>query len=82
MERNETTRTAERRRKLKRHGPQLGFVDLAPRAAAPRLGFASADALWAFLRRNQDATGKVDLGNGAYGYRRGRRSWVVRIPTP
>lgn len=81
---DDKTRRPTPRRKLRRrsrhNASEVGFVDLPPRDAAPRLGFPTVDALWAYLRRHEAEPGRVDLGAGAYAYRRGRRAWVIRIP--
>lgn len=74
-----TTKPTRRLRRT-RQPRELGFTDFAPRDAAPRLGFATVDALWAYLRRHEAEPGHVDLGGGAYAYRRGKRTWIVRIP--
>jgi hypothetical protein len=55
------------------------FVDLPPREAAPRLGL-TLQALWARLRRSEDAKRRADLGGGIVAYRLGARSWRVRFP--
>ena len=59
--------------------PEPTYVDLSPTEAAPRLGFVSVSALWAFMRRNESEDGQVDLGGGVHAYRRGRRR-IVRFP--
>lgn len=69
-----------RRRRRRARDIPVPFVNLAPREAAEKLGFASVEALWAFLRRHQTDDGSVDLGGGAHAFRRGRRTWVIRIP--
>lgn len=58
----------------------LPFRELQPREAASQLGFTNVEALWAYLRRNQRPDGTVDLGGGNTAFRRGARSWVIRVP--
>lgn len=82
MNKQTTSKTRRLTTRLRHPEPDrvIGFLDLSPRDAAPRLGFPSVEALWAFLRRHEAGGGRVDLGGGAHAYRRGARAWVVRIP--
>ena len=57
----------------------ITYVDMAPALAAPRLGFPSVGALWAFMRSHESEDGRVELGGGVYSYKRGRRR-IVRFP--
>lgn len=74
-------RGAKRRRfRARRRDTALPFVDLQPRDVVDKLGFSSVEAMWAFLRRNQGPDGTVDLGGGVHAYKRGARTWVIRVP--
>lgn len=69
-----------RRSRTRPQPAPIAYRCLSPRAAAEQLGFATAEALWAYLRRNQRPDGTVDLGGGSTAFRRGARSWVIRVP--
>lgn len=72
-----------RNKRRRRAAPTaLPFRDIQPRQAASLLGFTSIEALWAYLRRNQRGDGTVDLGGGNIAFKRGARSWVIRVPVP
>lgn len=74
-----STKPRIRPRIFKRNRVDLPFVYMAPREAAPVLGFSSVAALHAFLRRRKDAAGKVTFPDDIVAQQQGRR-WFVRFP--
>jgi len=79
-ERSTGSRKRRRRRsraRLRRFRP--AFQELPVVEAAKFLG-RSPETLWAFLRRNEQADGTVDLGGGVVAIRVGTRQWRIRIP--